>query len=49
MYMKDGEPAVERETWLGLATGGTAIATVFVSLIPQYLFAWASEAVLKLF
>jgi NADH-quinone oxidoreductase subunit N len=49
MYMKDGEPAAERETWLGLATGGTAIATVFVSLIPQYLFAWASEAVLKLF
>ncbi|HSM71268.1 MAG TPA: NADH-quinone oxidoreductase subunit N [Anaerolineales bacterium] len=49
MYMKEGEPAVERETWLGLVTAGTAIATVFVSLVPQYLFAWASEAVLKLF
>ena len=49
MYMRDGEPATERETWLGLATGGTAVLTVIVSLVPQTLFAWASEAVLKLF
>ena len=49
MYMKDGEPETERETWLGLTTGVTAIITVVVSLVPQSLFAWASEAVLKLF
>ncbi len=49
MYMKDGEPTAERETWLGLTTGAMALATVLVSLVPQYLFAWASEAVLKLF
>lgn len=49
MYMKDGEPAVERETWLGLITGATAVITVVVSLVPQSLFTWASEAVLKLF
>jgi len=49
MYMKDGEPETERETWLGLATGATAFLTVAVSLVPQFLFAWASEAVLKLF
>jgi len=49
MYMKEGEPATERETWLGLTTGATAVVTVVVSLIPQFLFAWASEAVLKLF
>jgi NADH-quinone oxidoreductase subunit N len=49
MYMKDGEPATENETWLGLAIGGTAIATVVVSLVPQFLFAWAYGAVLKLF
>jgi len=49
MYMKDGEPETERETWLGLTTGATALLTVFVSLVPQFLFAWASEAVLKLF
>ncbi len=49
MYMKDGEPEIERETWLGLTTGVTAVITVVVSLVPQSLFAWASEAVLKLF
>ena len=49
MYMKDGDPAIERETWLGLATTATALLTVIVSLVPQSLFAWASSAVLKLF
>ena len=49
MYMQDGEPETEREIWLGLTTGGTALVTVIVSLVPQGLFAWASEAVLKLF
>ncbi|MCC6300939.1 MAG: NADH-quinone oxidoreductase subunit N [Anaerolineales bacterium] len=49
MYMKDGEPTVEREPWLDLTTAVTALVTVVVSLVPQFLFAWASEAVLKLF
>jgi len=49
MYMKDGEPAAEQETWLGLTIGAMAVITVVVSLVPQFLFAWASEAVLKLF
>jgi NADH-quinone oxidoreductase subunit N len=49
MYMQDGEPVTEREFWLGLTTAGTALVTVIVSLVPQGLFAWASEAVLKLF
>jgi NADH-quinone oxidoreductase subunit N len=49
MYMKDGEPATEKETWLGLTTGATAVITVLVSLMPGFLFTWASEAVLKLF
>ena len=49
MYMKDGDPATEREPWLALTTGAMAIVTVVVSLVPQFLFAWASEAVLKLF
>jgi NADH-quinone oxidoreductase subunit N len=49
MYMKDGEPAIERETWLGLTIGATAVVTVVASLVPQSLFTWASEAVLKLF
>jgi NADH-quinone oxidoreductase subunit N len=49
MYMKDGEPTTERETWLDLTTAITALVTVLVSFVPQFLFAWASSAVLKLF
>ncbi|MFT3890671.1 MAG: NADH-quinone oxidoreductase subunit N [Anaerolineales bacterium] len=49
MYMRDGEPVTERETWMTITTAATAIITVVVSLVPQFLFAWASEAVLKLF
>ena len=49
MYMHEGEPETEREFWLGLTTAGTALVTVIVSLMPQGLFAWASQAVLKLF
>ncbi len=48
MYMRDGEPTTERETWLDLSTGATALLTVGLSLVPQILFAWASSAVLKL-
>ena len=49
MYMQDGEPETEREFWLGLTTAGTAVVTVVLSLMPSGLFAWASQAVLKLF
>ena len=49
MYIRDGDPQTERESFLDLTTIGTAIATVVISLVPQFLFAWASSAVLKLF
>jgi NADH-quinone oxidoreductase subunit N len=49
MYMRDGEPETERESFLDLTTIATAVATVGISLVPQFLFAWASSAVLKLF
>jgi NADH-quinone oxidoreductase subunit N len=49
MYMKDGEPAAERDPWLNLTWGISALVTVGLSLVPQYLFALASGAVLKLF
>jgi NADH-quinone oxidoreductase subunit N len=49
MYMRDGEPQVERESFLDLTTATTALLTVVLSLVPQFLFAWASSAVLKLF
>ena len=49
MYMQDGEPVRSRESFLDLTTGLTAVATVVISLVPQFLFAWATSAVLKLF
>jgi NADH-quinone oxidoreductase subunit N len=49
MYMRDGEPETERESFLDLTTIGTAVATVVISLVPQFLFAWAYSATLKLF
>jgi NADH-quinone oxidoreductase subunit N len=49
MYMHDGEPQTEHEPFLDLTTAATAIATVAFSLVPQFLFAWASNAVLMLF
>jgi NADH-quinone oxidoreductase subunit N len=48
MYMRDGEPQTEHEPFLDLTTAATAIATVVISLVPQFLFAWASSAVLVL-
>jgi NADH-quinone oxidoreductase subunit N len=47
MYMRDGEPVVEREFWLELTWGAAALVTVIVSLVPQWLFVLASTAVLK--
>jgi len=49
MYMRDGDPETEREPFLDLTTIATAVATVVISLVPQFLFAWASSAVLMLF
>ena len=47
MYMKDGDPTVEREPWLNFTTAITAIATVAFSFVPQILFLLASTAVLR--
>ena len=49
MYMRDGDPQTQREPFLDFTTIATAVATVVISLVPQFLFAWASSAVLKLF
>jgi NADH-quinone oxidoreductase subunit N len=48
MYMREGEPRGEGESWLDLTTAATAIATVVLSFLPATLFALASGAVLKL-
>src|SRR3990172_1954424 len=42
MYMRDGEPVTESETWLNLSTGATALLTVALSLVPQFLFSFSS-------
>ncbi|MBI2332231.1 MAG: NADH-quinone oxidoreductase subunit N [Chloroflexi bacterium] len=47
MYMKEGDPEIEREPWLGFTTSVTAILTVVVSLVPQFLFMLAYTAVLR--
>jgi NADH-quinone oxidoreductase subunit N len=49
MYMKEGDPETTSDPWLDLTWGLTALATVVLSFIPMALFAWASEAVVKLF
>jgi NADH-quinone oxidoreductase subunit N len=49
MYMRDGEPEIERESFLDFTTIATAVATVVISLVPQFLFAWAYSATLRLF
>jgi len=49
MYMQEGSPERSRESFLDLTTAFTAIATVVISFVPQFLFVWATSAVLKLF
>jgi NADH-quinone oxidoreductase subunit N len=47
MYMQEGDPVVERDPWLGFATALTAVLTVVVSFVPQFLFLLASTAVFR--
>ena len=47
MYMREGEPVIEREFWLNLTWGAMAVLTVVLSLVPQWLFVLASTAVIK--
>ena len=49
MYMREGDPTIEREPWLDFTTASTAVATVVLSFVPQWLFLLASTAVLRLF
>ena len=49
MYMRDGEPTHRTRNLARYHHGVTAVITVALSLVPQFLFAWASSAVLKLF
>jgi NADH-quinone oxidoreductase subunit N len=48
MYMREGEAQAQGEPWLDFTTLVAAVATVVLSFLPAALFAWASEALLKL-
>lgn len=49
MYMREGDPVVERDPWLIFTVSVTAVAAVVLSFIPQWLFVMAGAAVLRLF
>jgi NADH-quinone oxidoreductase subunit N len=49
MFMRDGEPLIHSEPLLNLTAGGAAVATVALTIFSGPLFAWASQAVLRLF
>ncbi|MCX6057258.1 MAG: NADH-quinone oxidoreductase subunit N [Chloroflexi bacterium] len=49
MYMHEGDPTIESEEWLNFTIATTAIVTVALSFVPQWLFVMASTAVLRLF
>ncbi|MBI5824964.1 MAG: NADH-quinone oxidoreductase subunit N [Chloroflexi bacterium] len=47
MYFREGDPTIEREPGLAFTTMVTAVATVALSFVPQWLFLLASTALLK--
>jgi NADH-quinone oxidoreductase subunit N len=49
MYMREGEPEIRRETWVGLTVGLTAVAVVLLSIFSQPLLDWAAQAALLIF
>jgi len=49
MFMKSGEPNIVSDRWVTLVTASSAVATVVLFMVSTPLFAWAEQAVLKLF
>ncbi len=49
MYMREGEPERTSETWLNVTWAAAAVLTILLGLVPQWLFNWATQAVLKIF
>ena len=48
MYMREGEPKTSSEPWLNFTWVLMAVLTVALSLRPEILFDWASNAVIRL-
>jgi NADH-quinone oxidoreductase subunit N len=49
MYMRDGDPAPNREFWIQAAAIVAAALILVFSILPGPLFAWAASAGLTLF
>jgi NADH-quinone oxidoreductase subunit N len=49
MFMQEGSPEVHSERWLNLTTAATALATVLLFIFAQPLFAWAAQALIRIF
>jgi NADH-quinone oxidoreductase subunit N len=47
MYMREGEPTAEQSLGLNFTAVSTALATVILSLAPQWLFVLASTAIFR--
>jgi NADH-quinone oxidoreductase subunit N len=46
MYMRPGEPVVQRDPWVVVTAVTAAVAVLLLSLIPTPLFNWAAQAIL---
>jgi NADH-quinone oxidoreductase subunit N len=49
MYMREGDPQMTHETWLTFTWSAAALVTVVLSFVPQYVFEWASQSVMRFF
>ena len=49
MFMQEGEPEVARVPALGITAAVTAVASVVLFIFSGPLFAWASQALLRIF
>ena len=47
MYMREGDPATERDLWVEFTCGVTALVTVAISFVPQWMFLLATTAIIK--
>jgi NADH-quinone oxidoreductase subunit N len=47
MYMRDGEPQVNRDRWLYLVASVSAVGLVVLGIFSQPLFNWVSQALMR--
>jgi len=47
MYMRDGEPQVNRDRWLYVVASASAIGLVVFGIFSQPLFTWVSQALMR--